>query len=591
VESFFALYADETAAAKAIGQNTAYYILASSGLDAATWITEATAWIAALNTYAAATYGGKAYAQLTYVQRKTVEGTVFANGFGTIKPEYSFWRIMTKNAFRDGTASATYPDVAQARATALKGKSYAALDCAERPQVDAAVWLALTAGQQANVTERVAGIFTLSTEQVNGVTPDNQNIYFYTLAGLSDNLTATDNATLAAANWATSVGPTAPGTSDNTSFYAQLKYNKPQWISMLSYKYFGTDNYSALSPASQAVVDQSDLGTFALSVAQRSPAMPLAQNILYTTLSSSVSATAAAGWAADVGAGMNRELAFYKWMAYEGFRNGIIAAQQYYPTQLAAKVPAGKTYTTLATCEQRSVAAQMWESLGAGEQAYGNSVVAGIWSKAEAEMTDAFAIDQTTAAMALRGAMATAGRTADGKAFYSETAAANFKTDVEGGMLVRSAFYKWLAKESVKESAAAAVLIRESVGEFYIKITNPNEYNIYIDVLRLYFRTTAGASSEVVDAARQVLEGIWVPAKTDDEDGEVILKVLAPTKTYDLLSWLAMAGVNTNTARAMANEVFDKIQNGTIVWTVEAQVQVSHEDEFQSYTYTGLTVA
>jgi hypothetical protein len=162
---------------------------------------------------------------------------------------------------------------------------------------------------------------------------------------------------------------------------------------------------------------------------------------------------------------------------------------------------------------------------------------------------------------------------------------------VEGGMLVRSAFYKWLAKESVKESAAAAVLIRESVGEFYIKITNPNEYAISIDVLRLYFRTTAGASSEVIDGARQVLEGIWVPARVDDVDGEVVLKVLAPTKTYDLLSWLAMAGVNTNTARSMANEVFDKIQAGTIVWTAEAQIQVSYEDDIQSYTYTDLTVA
>jgi hypothetical protein len=251
----------------------------------------------------------------------------------------------------------------------------------------------------------------------------------------------------------------------------------------------------------------------------------------------------------------------------------------------------GKAATALTACETLVLNAAVWAALGTGEQGYGTGAVSSMWGKVEAEMTDAFAIDQTTAASYLRATMYTAGRIADGKAFYSETAATNFKTDVEGGMLVRSAFYKWLAKEQVKESAAAAVLIRESVGEFYFKVTNPNEYDIRIDEIRLYFRTTAGASSQVIDGARQVLGDIWVPARADDEDGVVELKVLAPTKTYDLLSWLAMAGVNTNTARTMANEVFDKIQAGTIVWTAEVQVKVSHEDEVQNYTYTDLTVS
>ncbi|MDM7999045.1 MAG: hypothetical protein QUS33_03345, partial [Dehalococcoidia bacterium] len=369
-----------------------------------------------------------------------------------------------------------------------------------------------------------------------------------------------------------------PGTSENADFYAQLKYDKPQWISMLSYKYFGTDNYSALLPAQQAVVDQADLGTFALSVAQRSPAMPLTSNILYQTLAGNVGTSAAEGWAADVGAGLDRELAFYKWMAYEPFRSGTAAT--FYPTQLAAALPTGKTYASLTTCEKVPVHAALWASLGSGEKTYvTNSAMPGLWGKVQAEMTDAVAIDQTTLAMTLRNTMAA-------KGFSSETAAANFKADVENGMLLRSAFYKWLARESVAESAAAAVLIRESVGEFYIKITNPNKYPILIDVIRLYFKTTAGASAQEVDAARQVLEDIWVPGMADGEEGEIVLKVLAPTKTYDLLSWLAMAGVDTNTARAMAMEVFDKIQAGTIVWTAVAEVQVSHEDDIQNYTYT-----
>ncbi len=217
--------------------------------------------------------------------------------------------------------------------------------------------------------------------------------------------------------------------------------------------------------------------------------------------------------------------------------------------------------------------AAVWAALGTGEQAYGTSAVSGMWGKVQAEMTDAEAINQTTLSMTLRGTA------------MWETPATNFKADVESGVLLRQAFYRWLAKEKVKESAAAAVLIRESVGEFYIKITNPNKYDISIDELRLYFRTTAGASNTVIDGARQVLEGIWVPAKTGDEDGEVVLKVLAPTKTYDLLSWLAMAGIDTNTARAMAMEVFDKIQAGTITWTYEANMQVSHDDEMATYSY------
>jgi hypothetical protein len=86
----------------------------------------------------------------------------------------------------------------------------------------------------------------------------------------------------------------------------------------------------------------------------------------------------------------------------------------------------------------------------------------------------------------------------------------------------------------------------------------------------------------VIDGARAILQTIYVPA-----EGEIILKVLAPTKSYDLVSWLAMDGVNTNTARAMVSEVFGKIQAGTVVWTYTADAQVSSEDETQQYTYSG----
>jgi len=160
------------------------------------------------------------------------------------------------------------------------------------------------------------------------------------------------------------------------------------------------------------------------------------------------------------------------------------------------------------------------------------------------------------------------------------TAAKNFVTDVEAGVLLRQAFYRWLAKEKVKETASAALLIQQSVGEFYFKVTNPNKYVITIDEVVFHFQTTAGASSNVIDGARAILQTICVPA-----EGEIILKVLAPTKAYDLISWLVMDGKDSNTARAMASEVFSKIQAGTIVWTYTADAQVSSADETQEYSY------
>jgi hypothetical protein len=304
--------------------------------------------------------------------------------------------------------------------------------------------------------------------------------------------------------------------------------------------------------------------------------MALSSNIIYQTLQYRVgSATAAAGWATDVGAGMNRELALYKWMAYESFRAGTAAT--FYPTQVAEKLATlypGKAATALTSCETMTLNGAVWAVLGTGEQAYGTSAMSGMWGKVQAEMTDAVAINQTTLSMALRST--------GGTAFSSETAATNFKAGVESGMSVRQAFYRWLAKENVKQMASSAVLIQQSVGEFYFKITNPNKYEIAIDEVVFHFQTTAGASSEVIDGARAILQTIYVPA-----EGEIILKVLAPTKAYDLISWLVMDGKDSNTARAMASEVFSKIQAGTIVWTYTADAQVSNADETQEYSYSG----
>ena len=199
-----------------------------------------------------------------------------------------------------------------------------------------------------------------------------------------------------------------------------------------------------------------------------------------------------------------------------------------------------------------------------------------------AEMSDAVPMEQSICYQTLnRGTCyLMPGNSTGMKVCYSTTTAAtNFKAAVESGVLLRTAFYRWLAKEKVKETASAALLIEQSVGEFYFTITNPNKYEIKIDQIVFAFRTTVGASNMVIDGARQTVDSVYVPA-----EGQISLKVVAPTKVYDLLSWLTIAGQGAN-ARAYAAQVWSKIQAGTITWTFTAEMKVSHGDEIENYSY------
>jgi len=592
---FFNLYDQEIAAAKALEQNTAYGILAYqvSAAAAAAWKTDATAWMTALNAYAAANYGGKTYAQLTYIERKTVEGIVFANGAGTINPEYAFWRAMVKTSFRNGNASARWPDKRDAlTASMYPGKSYSQLDCVQKPTVDGAVWASCNTTEQKAVTNpgdpanpgQIEGLWNLATEQVNGVTSDNMNVYVYALSQVPDAYLVSGNVTVAIGNWLTAVNGTAAGTSENTSFYAELLYGQAQWKGALAYQYFGTDNYSALSTESRAVVDQADSGMMSLSVAQRSAAMALTSNVLYQTLYGSVSSTAAEGWKKDVGAGgdydvgtgINRELAFYKWLAYESFRAGTAAT--FYPTQVAAKVTAlypGKTYATLTSCEQLAVNAAVWAALGTGEQDYvqgSTGALVGMWNLVQAEMTDAVAMDQTYLSMTLRNAAG------------DETVVINWKKDVDGGMLVKAAFYRWLAKEALLGLKGLGTLIRLGTAEFQFKVTNPNKYEISIDSAQFTWQvnsTAVSATGDKVYAAKVVTpDKVWVPAKS-----ELLLKVVAPIKELDMITWAVMSGETSTAATQLANDVWSQYQAGTQTWIITIGVKASSEKETQDYTY------
>jgi hypothetical protein len=579
VDGLFNRQTVDTSAAKALEQNTAYGILLatdSTGTLAGLWKTDATAWMAALNTKAAADYSGKTYAQLSLAEKAAVTGAMTI-----ITPELALYRAMVQTSFRNGTASATYPDVAEQMATAMYSKAYAALNpMLEKPRVDGAVWAQLTAAEQTNVTTRVAGIFNLAVTQVTGAVDLTSNVYYGILLASAGGQAAADA-------WKAMVEPTTPGTgAEATAFYTILGAGDPAvgqaaFKEGLTQQYYGAAaTYAGLTTASKAVIDQSDAGTAGLSSVQRLPAgtLTLSQNVLYSTLTTSVSSAAATGWATDVTNGNNAisqanlmEWALYKWMAYESFRNGTAAS--FYPTQVADKVAAAKTAgyisaTTYAACnayEKAVVNGMVWAALGTYEQGYVETkVLPGMFGLIQAEMTDAVGLEQSICYLTL--------------AATTVTSANNFKADVESGVFVKQALYRWLAMEKVKEMASSALMIQESVGEFYIKITNPNKYEISIDQLKLYFKTTAGTST--IDGARQSLGGIWIPAEETVE-----LKVLAPTKSYDLVSWLAMVGTDTTAARSMAAEVWSKIQNGTITWTLEYDVEVSHGNDIQSYSY------
>jgi len=170
--------------------------------------------------------------------------------------------------------------------------------------------------------------------------------------------------------------------------------------------------------------------------------------------------------------------------------------------------------------------------------------------------------------------------------------AEGWKAYVENNVHPRQAFYIWIAKGAVSAMAAASAMIQMSVAEFYIKVTNPNEYWISLDSL------TVNASIDVewypgtgnmvaVDVAKVAMgDKIWVPPMEDDEEGEITLRLLAPVKTYDVITWGVMAGYDSTTAGGLAVFAFAAIQAGTAVWDVAIDAVVSAETGTVTESYT-----
>ena len=156
-------------------------------------------------------------------------------------------------------------------------------------------------------------------------------------------------------------------------------------------------------------------------------------------------------------------------------------------------------------------------------------MISGLWGKVQAEMTNAIAMDQTTLIRGPKG-IADTNKT--------ETAVINWKKDVDGGLSVKTAYYRWMAKEPLLALKGLGTLIRLGTAEFLIKVTNPNKYAISIDLAQYNFQVAAAKTGDIVDTAKVVAaDKVWVPA-----EGEVLVKVVAPVKQLDMITWAVMAG-------------------------------------------------
>jgi hypothetical protein len=170
------------------------------------------------------------------------------------------------------------------------------------------------------------------------------------------------------------------------------------------------------------------------------------------------------------------------------------------------------------------------------------------------------------------------------KSKVTTTAANAWVKDVEAGTHPRQAFYRWLSKETVSQSAAMGTLIQLGLAEFTLKITNPNKYQISVDSLNVVCQVASSAlgTETLADAARQVIpEKIWVPA-----DGESSIRVVAPVKTMDVITWAVLAGKSTPDAQKLGADVWSQFQAGTAEWTVVVEAKVSNDTDTATETYT-----
>lgn len=163
--------------------------------------------------------------------------------------------------------------------------------------------------------------------------------------------------------------------------------------------------------------------------------------------------------------------------------------------------------------------------------------------------------------------------------------AAGWAADIEAGVHPRQAFFRWIARIAVGAMGAAGVLVELSVGEFSFKITNPNEYFVSVDNLSVNISVNSDGFGYYdaidVDAAKLAVgDKMWIPEAKDGVDGEVIVKLSAPIKWYDVVTWLVMGGYDSTAAGTYASDVWKQIHlDGTAVFDVTVEATISSEEE------------
>jgi hypothetical protein len=73
---------------------------------------------------------------------------------------------------------------------------------------------------------------------------------------------------------------------------------------------------------------------------------------------------------------------------------------------------------------------------------------------------------------------------------------------------------------------------------------------------------------------------VWVPAES-----ELLLKIVAPVKMLDMITWAVLAGKTSTVATALAGDVWSQYQAGTQKWIITIDATVFSEKETQTYTY------
>ena len=144
---------------------------------------------------------------------------------------------------------------------------------------------------------------------------------------------------------------------------------------------------------------------------------------------------------------------------------------------------------------------------------------------------------------------------------------------------MRAAFYQGLAWTGVYGTKSMGTLIQLAMGEFTLKIDNNWEGTISIDNMSVNVQMSSngfGVYPEImVDVAKAALgDKIYVPPEG------VMVKLMLPIKTMDILVWRVMAGDDSTKAGTYAADCWGKISPwdmspGTPTFTITVDATIS----------------